>query len=728
MPGALLLASAVGLALVGCTCGEETAAEGPRAAPATARPNVLLVTLDTTRADRLGCYGFGLAGTDAIDQLAAEGVRASRALASAPVTAPSHASMLTGLHPPAHGVRDNGVHRLADEVETLPEVLGRAGYATAAFVSAAVLQRRYNLSQGFETYDDDLWSEDAPAMFFIRERPGARTVDRAVAWLEEWGEESERPPFFAWVHLFDAHQPHTPEPRDRLLAPTPYDAELRGVDRQVGRLRAALEALGVLEDTIVIVTADHGESLGEHGERTHAVFVYESTIRVPLIVRYPRGLGAPRVYDAPIRHVDLAPTLYAMLGVEGGPVTQGRDLSEALAGRTPGPALEAYSESLVSQIGFGMAPLHALRDPRYTYIRAPRRELYDRASDPGEVTDLAASEAVRADALDAALEALLTESLALAPEASEAPLDDETLEQLRALGYVGDAATSAALAGMDPKDGLVIHENVQRVRELIRNGRCERAAPLLDEVLAATPTNLTALSLSALCLDRRGLHEEARATYLRALELAPAEPRLHLALALSELGGGGSEQVDDAERHLRAALEASPDFVEAWVALGLVSVARGDMDGAEPSFARALAIDPDFPRGLAAAADLSFRRGDFAAALAGYRRALEVRSDAFEVLNQAAAAARRLGEREAALGYLDRAETVRPDSFIPPYNRACLFALEGDRAAALAALQVAVERGMPSPADILADPDLRAFAADPDFLRLAAMAPRSEER
>lgn len=710
------------LLLAGLLAGCSSCASDPPLPAPPHRPNVLLVTLDTTRADRIGCYGFGLAHTAAIDGLASEGVRCSRALASAPVTAPSHASMLTGLYPPAHGVRDNGVHRLSDDVDTLAEVLARHGYETAAFVSATVLHHRYNLSQGFSTYDDDLWAEDSPAMFFIRERPGARTVDHAEAWLDAWQAHHVERPFFAWVHLFDVHQPHRPAPADALMAPTPYDAEITGVDRQVGRLREVLERLGVLDDTLVIVTADHGESLGEHGEDTHAIFVYESTIHVPLVFRYPSALGPPRVYDAPVRHVDLMATVLGLVGIDDGPETQGRDLSLVLAGRAPAPTLDAYSESLVSQIGFGMAPLHAVRSEALTYIRAPRRELYDRALDPGELHDLSIVRPDEADRLDARLATILDESARLAHASTARPLDQETLDQLRALGYVGDPATSDALAGMDPKDGLAIHQDVQHARTLIRLGRCADAQSRLAHMLEVTPQNVTALSLTALCQERLGDHGAAHATYLRALAIAPGEERLHLAVALSDIASGGPTELDDAETHLRAAIDDRPDFVEGLVGLGLVAIARGDVDGAEPWFARALALDPQFPRGLVAYGDLAFRRADYAEALRYYRRALEVQPHAFQVLNQAAASARRVGDRAEALRYLDLAETERPDSFVPPYNRACLLALEGDRSGALAALELAVARGMPTTQAIADDPDLRSLAADPDFQRLARLA------
>src|SRR5215467_12441195 len=230
------------------------------------RPNVLVITIDTTRADRIGCYGFGLAHTPAVDRLAREGVRCTDVASSAPITLPAHCSIMTGLYPPAHGVRDNGNYALGSEAVTLAERLAAAGYRTAAFVSASVLARRYGLDQGFEVYDDDLWAEDAPPLFMFRKRPAPRTTDRAIAWLVDWAKGRQSQPFFLWVHFFDPHQPYQVGSLElAVLTPTPYDAEIAQADRGVGRIVDWLRQHGVLDDTLVVLTADHGESLGEHG-------------------------------------------------------------------------------------------------------------------------------------------------------------------------------------------------------------------------------------------------------------------------------------------------------------------------------------------------------------------------------------------------------------------------------------------------------------------------------
>ena len=260
---------------IGVTCALCAACQKPSArSPGPARPDIVIITVDTLRADRLGCYGFAPARTPYIDRLASEGVLVEHAIAPTPITLPSHASIFTGLYPPAHGVRDNGRYRLPDDVTTLAERLKADGYLTQAFVSSMVLHRRFNLNQGFDGYDDEIRSEGDAKMFHFQERSGARTMDRVTHWLETGPGSSPGTPFFLWIHLFDPHQPYEPPEEDAKRAPTLYDGEIASVDRQIGRFVDALKKRGSFDDTVLVFTSDHGESLGEHREATHALFIY----------------------------------------------------------------------------------------------------------------------------------------------------------------------------------------------------------------------------------------------------------------------------------------------------------------------------------------------------------------------------------------------------------------------------------------------------------------------
>jgi choline-sulfatase len=655
------------------------------------RPNVLVITIDTTRADRLGCYGFGLAHTPAVDRLAREGVRCTNVASSAPITLPAHCSIMTGLYPPAHGVRDNGNYALGPEAVTLAERLQTAGYQTGAFVSAAVLTRRYGLDQGFEVYDDDLWSEDEPELFMIRERPASRTADRALSWLESWHARWRRQPFFLWVHFFDPHQPYDVKSIDlAALTPTPYDAEIAEADRGVGRLIEWLRAEHVLDDTLVVLTADHGESLGEHGEPTHGIFIYDATIRVPLIWRLPGVLPQATTYGGAVRHIDIVPTVLAVLGLPGGDTTQGANLLSALQGRTPPIDLTQYSEARLAEEGFGMAPLFGVRHEGHKWIQAPHPELYDLRNDPGELRNLYPAEQATARPLEGDLEAVVTDSERRALTAPTRQIDRETEDMLRALGYLAPPEQRAEMGGMDPKEGMALYAKLQEARQSAQGGDWDRTRELLAEVLAVAPENVTARNVLALAAVRHGDYDEAERQYQASLAKQPKQHRVHGALGALALHRG---DLDEAERRFHQALDLAPSYVEAMSNLGWIEAARGNEAGAQEWYERAIALDPTYPHVYRRLADLYYDRKDWPHALEYYRRVLSVLPQHFEVLIQAGNSARFQGETEVAAGYYDEAGRARPDSWIPQYNMACLRALGGEPDAALALLGQAVDRG-----------------------------------
>jgi len=346
--------------------------------------NILLVTLDTTRADRIGCYGYRRAATPILDRLAASGVRFAEALTAAPETLPAHATLLTGLLPPHHGVRINTEGRLGSLHQTLAEVARGRGYQTAAFVSAFVLDARFGLDQGFDHYDDRVDATRGTAFAAgTNERRAGATTDAALAWLRS---RDRARPFLLWVHYFDAHAPYDPpEPFASRFAGSLYDGEIAYMDAQLGRLLDGVDAAGPRDKTVVIVVGDHGESLGEHYERTHSVFLYRSTVRVPLVFSNPRLFPKPAVVDgAVVSLADVAPTLLDLLGVEDPPDRDGVSLLATKAD----PRRGVYVESLVPWLDFGWAPLFGLRTLRESYVLAPRPECYDLRTDPEERRNL----------------------------------------------------------------------------------------------------------------------------------------------------------------------------------------------------------------------------------------------------------------------------------------------------------------------------------------------------
>jgi arylsulfatase A-like enzyme/lipoprotein NlpI len=657
-----------------------------------------------------------------MDRLAAEGVRCADAITTAPITMPAHASILTGLLPPAHGVRDNGAYALSDEAVTLAERLKDAGYDTAAFVSALVLNRRYNLTQGFDVYDDDLWAEDDPKLFMIRDRPAPKTADRVVEWLETWQRKPEGGPFFLWVHFFDPHQPYESRAKNRHLIPTAYDAEIAQADEGLARIVDAMKTLGIDDNTFTVVTADHGESLGEHGEKTHAIFIYDATVRVPLIFHWPGVLPADEVYRGPVRCVDIMPTILDALELEGAESTQGINLVPALRGEVPPPELAQYSESLLSELGFGMAPLYGVRLDGYKWIRAPKPELYNLRTDPQELNNLYGEKPELAAQLDQRLSELLDESRKFALVSERNPMDQETLEMLQALGYLAGADERSAVEGMDPKDGIALYTKLEGARHLAQRGDYAASEHALRELLEIAPRHVSARNVLGLAVMRQGNLDGALREYEESLKVDPNQSRVLYMLGYITLR---QERYDKAQQFYERALAITPKFAEAMVHLGFVAVQQNRQDEAKQWYDRALAIDPGFPRAHLAYADLYFVEGDFVRAQTYYRRVLETTPNHFAALLQAGLCAQRTGDGQGAANYFEKAQELRSDSWIPPYNLACLKAVAGDVEGALALIGIAINKdsgGRALAQSLRSDPDLESLRERADFQSLVKRA------
>src|SRR5438093_5998304 len=412
---------------------------------AAGRPNVLLVTIDTLRADHLGCYGHAGAATATLAAVAAGGGSFATAIADVPLTGPSHASSLTGRTPLGHGFRDNGGYVIPAEAKTAADDFRQAGYRTAAFVSGFPLDRRFGFDRGFDAYDDHLPKGNDPRRTPYVERFADGTTDAALRWLA--GPATGTRPFFLWVHYYDPHAPYEPPgPLGERFRSSPYDGEIAFVDSQLARLLGALNDKRQLARTLVLVTADHGESLGEHGEGTHGLFVYDATLRVPWIMAGP-GLDPGRVASTVARGIDVLPTLLDYAGLAPAPGIEGRSLRPAAEGREMSDA-PAYAESLYGVREFGWAPLHAWRTARFKLIDAPRPELYDLDADAGERTNRVAELPDRAAELRRPLQAALSAS---ATPAAAASVDPETAARLAALGYVGGGHAPLA-AGAPRRD------------------------------------------------------------------------------------------------------------------------------------------------------------------------------------------------------------------------------------------------------------------------------------
>ena len=500
----------------------------PEPVPA-AKPSVLLVTLDTTRADAMGTYGHAGAKTPNFDALAAQGVRFDRAYATVPLTTPSHASMLTGLYPTRHGVHNNGDAILPDDVDTLAEVLKGQGYRSAASVSAFVTTASWNLDQGFDAYFDDVRRSSGSRWEF--ERPANEVVDDLVGWLPE-GEE----PFFAWAHFYDAHTPYLPHPETGLESP--YDAEIAFADVELGRLvKAAREQAGEA-GLVVIVVADHGEAFGEHGEHGHGLFVFDSTMRIPFIAVPAQPLETGVQVDQAVSNVDVTPTILGLLGVEGPKGLDGRDLSAAARGTLPelGPV---YMESEVVAQRFGFHPEIGLAQGAYKLLDTPSARLFDMAMTPVEEVNVLDKHPEEA----AALRAFHAQVRDARVSSDAASMGAEVYEQLAALGYVGGSPGALNYdETIDAKDQREVIHQVEEARAALQDKRPKDAERLFQAVLKDYPSLGEVLGGLAQAQTQLGKNTDAEATYRRAIELQPESTLLRVNLANNLAAQGRLEE------------------------------------------------------------------------------------------------------------------------------------------------------------------------------------------
>jgi len=527
--GAIAIVAAVG---AGCGDGDrggEVGLDELVAPGAAAGFNVLLVTLDTVRADRYGCYGYASAETPACDALAARGVRFDDAVTSVPLTLPAHATILTGLLPYNHGIRENGKHRLAEEHISMAEVLSSHGYDTGAFVGCFVLDASFGLDQGFSVYDFDVDMEGYRAsMPDFNERPASAVTDSAIGWLDRREAAGATSPFFMWVHYFDPHLPYS-SPNQRLprFASRPYDAEIAFADYHMGRLIERLGRDGTLNETLVVLVGDHGEALGEHGEPTHGMLLYEGTLRVPFIVSCPALFdGAYVVSNRVVGLVDVRETIEDLLGIASPHPGDGMSLLEP--DFRPERSIYIETESPLSLAGW--SPLYGLRTHRHKYVLAPVPELYDLASDPGESRNVYAPD----DPVSASLERALAELMSGGSfdTRAGAPLGDEEIERLGALGYIVSLERPRRDSPPDPKAMMSVYNDALTSERLYSGGSIEEAAALAESVLERSPGFTMAVRVLAFSYLKLGRADDAVALLGDSVE---RNPDVYLIRSLAQL-------------------------------------------------------------------------------------------------------------------------------------------------------------------------------------------------
>lgn len=645
--------------------------------------NVLFISVDTTRADHLGCYGHPIARTPNIDKFASEGARFSQCISSAPLTLVSHSTMMTGSYQFVHGARDNTTFKLAPENVTLAEIFKEAGYATHAEVATVILDEKFGLSQGFDTYTGvpetpatimDAGSEEFGVTIeglgqLLTDRLAVDIVDHAGRHLERL--KSQQKPFFMFLHFYDPHWPHEAPEEFAKQYTDAYVAEIAYFDSQFGRLMGEIDRLKLAETTLVVLCSDHGEGKGEHGESTHSAFIYDSTLHVPLIMRCKGVIPAGIVVPPQVRLVDLAPTVleFVGLGDKKTPQMQGTSLLPLIVNPELRPGLECYADTICPQMMFGYSPLRALRTDEFKYIHAPLPELYDIQKDAQEIFNIAVSEEGRTQAMRQGLYDLIATSPA--PPGSRASVhatDEKTLEKLRALGYIssddsldemthGSELDQFEPVGPNPRDHMEEIELLTGTMGAVRMGEYEKAEAGLRRLVDLTPDHKLAVATLASALLGQKKLEEAEHWYRRAIELDPGSCTLkkQLGVLYYQL-----VRFADCEKALRDAIECDPAEANTWGLLGACLFAQGRMADSLKAMDEFVKMKPDAALALCQRALVRARAGDTTAALADLDQAIKLEPELPRAHASKAAILQESGKQAEAIAYLKERIELQP--------------------------------------------------------------------
>jgi len=640
-----------------------------------AATNVILITIDTVRADHLGCYGASDVQTPVLDGLAHDGVVFEHAISQVPLTWPSHAAILTGTYPFQNGVQDFTGQPLDERFRSVAQVFKQHGYATGAVVSAFVLDRSWGLARGFDFYDDAFSTEAFQQKDIgLVDRKAGDSVTRALRWLDkDWLQKTPRRPFFFWLHLYDPHSPYDPpEPFRTQYREHLYDGEIAYADHELGRLIAWLKQNRLYDRSLIIFLSDHGESLGDHGEKEHGFFVYNSTVHIPLIVKPPVGSGVrPGRVARPVETIAIAPTMVRFAGVKN-PGAKSADLrndrgnmekqfqSPGLLDGSAGDDDATYSESFYSFSSFGWSPLHALETSRYHYIEAPVPELYDVVADPQEKDNLASQQTATVAVLKDKLQTLLRRNPFKPEENAASGLSPDALEKLRALGYVAyrsPLSPEALAAGLpDPKSKLWEFNAILEAGDAFHAGDFAAGEALLARVADKDPQMYIVPFLLGEAAARRANWAEAAAELRRCLELNPSfdQAMTGLARALVNQGDAG-----EAKSWLDKALKYNPRNYRAWYELGLVQ-ARTDKVAALSAYENAVSIQPNFALVRRELGMLQFQQQDFGEAAKHLARAVELGLSDAKLLNFLGIAYSRTNQQQKGIESYQRALQIDP--------------------------------------------------------------------
>ena len=635
-------------------------------------PDVILITIDTLRADSLGFAGNTRVKTPFIDSLAARGIVFTNAHAHNVVTLPSHVNILTGLYPYQHGIRDNAGFTLDASHPTLGAMMKQAGYTTAAFVSAFPLDSRFGLNAGFDVYDDKYREASNPLDFVVQERPAEETLTAARTWYD-----STQGKKFLWVHLYDPHAPYDPPPpfRDQYRG-APYLGEIAYVDEQLSRFLPPI--LAAHPNTLIVITGDHGEALGEHGEQTHGLFAYESTLKVPLIIIDPDR--PPRSESSSARHIDLVPTILHRAGAQPPRGLPGRDLFENA------PASDSYFEALSASLNRGWAPLVGLIHANQKYVDLPLPELYDLASDPRETRNLA--DADRRGLF--ALRKLLADA---APnrDVARRNVDESQKAQLMSLGYIsGSSEKKSYTTADDPKNLVGIDNELHDAVALYQTGQLAKAIETLRAILKKSPQIKVAEEMLAFMLQQNENPQAAIEMLRRAMQSGAANDAMKVRLGMLLSATGQAKEALDVLRPF--ATGRDPDVLNAY---GIALADSGDLGAATDAFHRALDIDHTNATAYQNLGVVALRGGDVSAARANLTKALSLNDRMPVALNLMGVIEAKSGHAELAIGWWRRAVHADPRLYDALYNMAIVASRAGRNDVARESLRQFIDTAPP---------------------------------
>lgn len=673
--------------------------------------NVIVITLDTTRADRLPSYGYQGVVTPTLDTFAARGVRFEKCYAQTPLTLPSHTTLFTGTLPLFHGIRDNGGFFVPEKLKTMAELFKDKGYETGAFIAAYVLDSKWGLNQGFDTYFDkfDLGKFKRISLGTVQ-RPANEILDEALPWLESRKDKR----FFAWLHLYDPHSPYEPPPPyDSLYAAHPYLGEIAFADSQIQRLWQFLDANGLLEKTFIVFAGDHGESLGEHEEQSHGFFVYQAAIHVPLIVVTPfpevQGVVSPEVTTL----ADVLPTVCDMAGLPIPPEVQGKSLIPAFFGRRRKETPLAYSETFYPRFHYGWSDLKAVQDGRFKLILAPVPELYDVVADPREEKNLVYLEKKVYARLNGLAEAFIARAGRNAFETDYSKVDEETREKLSALGYIGSFTDPAMLKGKalaNPKEKIGVFNQLSQAREMGMNGKPDEAIRLIKGIIATDPEITDAYFSVGNILFQERKFEEAIGYFTQVLGRKPDDSFAAINVALAYEGMAKFEEAekflldymakgfqdsqfyfmlgnmnflqkkyDRAIPYFEKCLSSNADSAGSYNMLAAIDIIKDDLDGADQNLSQALRISPRLSTVHYNMAQVAEKRGRRAEAEAEYLKELEISPRHFKSMYNLSRLYREAGDAAREKEFLDKCLETDPRFPLTYFYLARIYLNRGER-------------------------------------------------